>query len=189
MEGSRVETRQTRLGISEGRKMEKTGMPKGNIFAAFAQGGTDGEGEDEGSEYELGKPSKGGKKTLGAPQARRVKERPQTPTKEPTRGKTSAATKEATKDNGNAMMKAFIAIIEELKASKAQQEAKHIALLDVVAALRSEIAALKSDNKVLREELGRGQSTTNAKLEEIAAMIKDTNEKTKLGPVWTNPKP
>ena len=36
MEESRVETRQTRIGISEGRKVEKTRTAKGNIFAAFA---------------------------------------------------------------------------------------------------------------------------------------------------------
>src|SRR5579862_5908685 len=111
--------RQIHLRTSEGRKTEKTGMPKGNIFAAFAQGGTDREGEDEGSEFELGKLSKGGKKTLRVLQARRVKEMPQTPTREPTRGKISAATKEATKDNRNAVMKTLIAIIEELKANKA----------------------------------------------------------------------
>ena len=113
MEESRVETRQTRQGISEGRNVEKTRTTRGNIFAAFAQGGTDGEGEEEGSEYEQGKPSKGGKKTPRAPQARRVKEMPQTPIKEPIRSKTSITTKDATKDNENTTMKAFIAIIEE----------------------------------------------------------------------------
>src|SRR5271170_309364 len=193
MEESRVETRQTRIGISEGRKVEKTRTAKGNIFAAFAQGGTDGGGEEEGSEYEEGKPSKGTTKTPRAPQARRSREMPQTPTKEPTRSKATTTIKDITKDNGNSTMKAFMAITEELKASKAQQEANYTMLLDVVAALRSEIAALKLDNKALKEELGKGQSATKAKLEEIGAMVKNTNEKTKMGlstrsPAWTNPR-
>jgi hypothetical protein len=175
MEESRVETRQTRLGVSGGR------TTKGNIFAAFAQGGTDGEGEEEGSEYEQGKPGKGVKKTPGAPQARRAKDMPQTPTKEPTKSKASTTTKDATKENGNTTMKAFRAIMEELKASKAQQEANYTVLLDVVAALRSEIMALKLDNRSLREELGKSQSATKAKLEEIEAIVKNTNEKTKTG--------
>ena len=76
MEESRVETRQTRLRISEGRKVEKTHTARGNIFAAFAQGGTDGGGEEEGSKYKKGKPSKGTTKTLRALQARRSKEMP-----------------------------------------------------------------------------------------------------------------
>ena len=189
MEESRVETRLTRLGTSESRKAEKSAVAKGNIFAAFAQGGTEGEEEDEGSEQEQGKPSKGTRKTPGAPQARRVKEMPQTPTKEHTRSKGSTATKDITKDTGNSAMKAFTAIMEELKANRAQQEAQQTMVLDVVAALRSEIVALRSDNKALREELERSQNTTKAQLEEIEARTKSTSEKIKLGPVAENTKP
>jgi hypothetical protein len=182
MEKNRVEMCQTCQGISKGRKVEKTYITKGNIFAAFAQEETDREEEDKGSEYEQEKPSKGTKKAPGAPQAKQVKEMPQTSIKESTKSKGTTATKDTTKDNRNTMMKAFITITEELKASKAQQEANHTVLLDMVAALRSEIVALGLDNKALRKELEKSQSTTKAKLEEIEEMVKNTNEKTKIGP-------
>jgi hypothetical protein len=59
------------------------------------------------------------KKTPEAPQTRHVKEMFQTPTREPTKSKTSTTTKNTTKDNGNATIKAFTAITEELKTNKA----------------------------------------------------------------------
>jgi hypothetical protein len=188
---------QTHQRINKGQKVEKTYITKDNIFAAFVQEETDREEKDKRSEYKQKKPSKETKKAPEAPQAKQVKEMLQTLIKESTKSKGTTATKDTTKDNRNTMIKAFITITEELKTSKAQQKANYTVFLDIVTALWNKIVALGLDNKALRKELEKSQSTTKAKLEEIEKMVKNTNKKIKIepatetdteSPVWINPR-
>ena len=145
-----------------------------NIFAKLARERREREEEESGSEFELVKPKDKPAKPLGAPKPKRVLELPQTPTK----GKDGEArTAKETENTGiTAVIKAVLALADQLRVDKAQQEAEHTTLAQEVAALRTEIAALRTEILVVRKD----NEAVKKKLEESAKASR---------PAWVNSKP
>jgi hypothetical protein len=181
IEATRGRTRQGTQGLSEDPKARRTTRAKSveeHSYTVLGWETTGVEGEDDDSEFEPAKTSQGRAKTLGAPAAKRVQKPPKTPVRGSGQNKGKpATTKDAAKDketNGSTgLMKAFLSLIEELKASKAQQEAKDKVLTNGVAALQTEIAALRTEILTLQENNG----ALKKKLKEITK---------RLGPAWVN---
>jgi hypothetical protein len=120
--------------------------------------------------------NQGKAKTPRAPIVKRVGKLLRTPirrnnqsTMKPTAAKDT--TKEDGREEGENLREAVLALLAEIKTTKAEQDTKDKVVANGVAALRTEIAALKLDNKTLREELVESQNTTKTKLEEMNARM------------------
>lgn len=174
MEATRRATRQGTQGLSENTIAKKTIKAKGtegNGPVAPSWETTGVEGEDDDSEYEP-MINQGRAKTPRAPIVKRVGKLPRTPIRRDNQStRKLIAAKDTAKEDGSEeegnLREAVLALIAEIKTTKAQQDAKDKVVADGVAALRTEIAALKLDNKTLREELVESQNTTKTKLEEM----------------------
>ena len=145
-----------------------------NIFVKLARERREREEEESGSEFELVKPKDKPAKPLRAPKPKRVLELPQTPTK----GKDDEArtAKETKNTRITVVIKAVLALADQLRVDKAQQEAEHTTLAQEVAALRTEIAALRTEILVVRKD----NEAVKKKLEESAKASR---------PAWLNSKP
>ena len=70
----------------------------------------------------------------------------------------------------------MLALLDELKIAKTQQEAKDKQMADGVAALRTEIAALQADNAILKKDLREVSK-------ELRALVTSNNTRTYAGVV------
>lgn len=174
-------TRQGTRSLSENANTKRatgTKLTEGNGTILPVWETTEVEGEDRDSEYEPDT-NQGRARTPGAPIAKRVRNHPNTPIQGYLRSTEKlGAPKEALKEdqpvNGAKLSNAILALLDELKATKAQQEAKDKLVTDGVAALRSEIAALQADNMILKKELREVSK-------ELKALITSNNTRTYAG--------
>jgi hypothetical protein len=181
--------RQGQPGLSENptaRGTSRTKSVDANIFVAFAGGSTDLEDEEDISEYEPARPKDRATKAPGAPKPKRVQEPPLNPTEGNNIGQgKGAATKDRARNEESKgvtiILRAVQTVAEELRTSITQQETKYTTILDVVAALRSEIIGIKIELSETRTELSEARTElSGARTELLEVKEEATASKAKL---------